>query len=96
MHQTAGLSRGFSIANRICDVAGAGAVFVSDVLKGLLGASGSLYPGRGTHVLKGVSDKRKPSAVGDWSPPTQLVVYRAAGLLGARTSSSTGPALWRD
>ncbi len=43
-----------SIAKRVCDLAGPGELFVSEVVKGLLVGSGIPTSDRGTHVLKGV------------------------------------------
>jgi class 3 adenylate cyclase len=46
-----------SIAKRICDLAGAGQVLVSETAKGLLVGSGIAMSEHGTHVLKGVPDE---------------------------------------
>jgi class 3 adenylate cyclase len=46
-----------SIAKRICDLAGAGQVLVSETAKGLLVGSGIATSEHGTHVLKGVPDE---------------------------------------
>jgi class 3 adenylate cyclase len=45
-----------SIAKRICDLAGAGEVLVSETVKGHLVGSDMAFSERGTHVLKGVPD----------------------------------------
>ena len=52
-----------SIAKRICDVAGAGQVFVSEAVKALLVGSGMAASDQGTHVLKGVPDEWRLYAV---------------------------------
>jgi class 3 adenylate cyclase/pimeloyl-ACP methyl ester carboxylesterase len=52
-----------SIAKRICDLAGPGEVFVSEVVKGHLAGSGIALSGHGIHVLKGVPDEWRLFAV---------------------------------
>jgi class 3 adenylate cyclase len=52
-----------SIAKRICDLAGPGDVFVSEVVKGHLAGSGIALSGHGIHVLKGVPDEWRLFAV---------------------------------
>lgn len=46
-----------SIAKRICNLAGAGEVFVSEAVKALITGSDIVTSERGTHVLKGVPDE---------------------------------------
>jgi class 3 adenylate cyclase len=46
-----------AIAKRICDLAGAGEVFVSEAVKVLIVGSGIAVSDRGTHVLKGVPEE---------------------------------------
>jgi pimeloyl-ACP methyl ester carboxylesterase len=46
-----------SIANRICDLAGPGEVFVSETVKGLIVGSGIAITEQGTHVLKGLPEE---------------------------------------
>jgi class 3 adenylate cyclase len=46
-----------NIARRICDLAGAGEVFVSEGVRGQLVGSGIATAEQGTHVLKGVPDE---------------------------------------
>jgi len=53
-----------SIAKRICDLAGAGEVLVSEGVKGHLVGSGLTTSERGIHVLKGVPDEWRLFAVG--------------------------------
>jgi class 3 adenylate cyclase len=53
-----------SIAKRICDLAGAGEVFVSEAVKIHLVGSGFAYSERGTRTLKGVPDEWRLFAVG--------------------------------
>ncbi|MGO9872271.1 MAG: alpha/beta fold hydrolase [Acidimicrobiia bacterium] len=52
-----------SIAKRICDLAGAGEVFVSEAVKALLLGSGIATSEQGTHVLKGVPEEWRLFAV---------------------------------
>jgi len=52
-----------SIAKRVCDLAGAGEVFVSEAVKSHLVGSGIPVSDRGTHVLKGVPDEWRLFAV---------------------------------
>ncbi|HEX3795830.1 MAG TPA: adenylate/guanylate cyclase domain-containing protein [Acidimicrobiales bacterium] len=52
-----------NIARRICDLAGAGEVFVSEGVRGHLVGSGIATPERGTHVLKGVPDEWRLFAI---------------------------------
>ncbi len=54
-----------SIAKRICDVAGPGEVLVSESVKVHLVGSGIKTEERGTHVLKGVPDEWRLSAVAE-------------------------------
>ena len=54
-----------SIAKRICDLAGAGEVFVSETVKGHLIGSGIPLSVQGIHVLKGVPDEWRLYAVED-------------------------------
>ncbi len=53
-----------SIAKRICDLAGAGEVYVSEAVRSLLVGSGIATFECGTHVLKGVPDEWRLFAVG--------------------------------
>jgi class 3 adenylate cyclase len=52
-----------SIAKRICDLAGPGAVFVSDTVKAHIVGSGIAMSEQGNHVLKGVPETWKLFAV---------------------------------
>ena len=52
-----------SIAKRVCDLAGAGEVFVSEAVKLNLFGSGIATSERGTHVLKGVPDEWRLFAI---------------------------------
>ncbi len=52
-----------NIAKRICDLAGAGEVFVSEGVRGHLVGSGIATSEHGTHVLKGVPDEWRLFAV---------------------------------
>jgi class 3 adenylate cyclase len=52
-----------NIARRICDLAGAGEVFVSEGVRGQLVGSGIATSEQGTHVLKGVPDEWRLFAV---------------------------------
>ncbi len=52
-----------SIAKRICDLAGAGEVFVSEAVKALIVGTGITVSEEGSHVLKGVPDEWRLFAV---------------------------------
>jgi len=52
-----------SIAKRVCDLAGAGEVYVSEAVKVHLIGSGITTSEQGTHVLKGVPDEWRLFAV---------------------------------
>jgi len=54
-----------SIAKRICDLAGAGEVFVSETVKGHLVGSDIALSEQGIHVLKGVPDEWRLYAIED-------------------------------
>lgn len=54
-----------SIAKRVCDLAGAGQVFVSEAVQVLLVGSGITVSERGMHLLKGVLGQWRLFAVGD-------------------------------
>jgi class 3 adenylate cyclase len=51
------------MAKRICDLAGADEVLVSDTIRGLVAGSGFVFTGRRAHELKGVPGKWKLFAV---------------------------------
>ena len=53
-----------TISKRICDLAGAEEVLVSEGVKGQIVASGITTSERGTHILKGVPDEWRLFAVG--------------------------------
>ena len=53
-----------SIAKRICDLAGAGEVFVSEAVKALIVGTGITVSEEGTHVLKGMPDEWRLFSVG--------------------------------
>ena len=52
-----------NISKRICDLAGPGEVFVSEVVKLHLVSSDIATSNRGTHILKGVPDEWRLFAV---------------------------------
>ena len=62
-----------TIGKRICDLAGPGEVFVSEVVKGLLVGSDITTTEKGSHVLKGVPGQWRLSAVAMLIPTAQIV-----------------------
>jgi class 3 adenylate cyclase len=85
-----------TIGKRICDLAGAGQVVVSEAVRAMLLDSDIALSEHGTHLLKGVPNERRLFAVsryplaGGGHCPSKMVVCRLPGALGVPGADRLG------